>query len=74
MNSSIAILLVMALIMFSLDKSYSTDDESGNKCAKTKRRENVCRVCGNRSGNDEYYSECCESDYRYHRCLDLLRN
>nr|2M35_A Chain A, k-Ssm1a [Scolopendra subspinipes] len=51
-----------------------TDDESSNKCAKTKRRENVCRVCGNRSGNDEYYSECCESDYRYHRCLDLLRN
>nr|P0DPV3.1 RecName: Full=U-scoloptoxin(03)-Ssd1b; Short=U-SLPTX(03)-Ssd1b; AltName: Full=Toxin SSD1084; Flags: Precursor [Scolopendra dehaani] len=71
MKSSMAVLLVMGLIIFTLDKCYSTDDKPIGKCGE-KQRSKLCRVCHNRSGIDNYYSGCCIYDGTYFMCLDML--
>nr|I6S3A0.1 RecName: Full=Kappa-scoloptoxin(03)-Ssm1c; Short=Kappa-SLPTX(03)-Ssm1c; AltName: Full=Kappa-scoloptoxin-Ssm1c; Short=Kappa-SLPTX-Ssm1c; Flags: Precursor [Scolopendra mutilans]AFM55017.1 putative K+ channel inhibitor 8 [Scolopendra subspinipes] len=73
MKSWMAILLVMALIIFTLDNCYSTDDKPIGKCGD-RQRNKLCLVCQDRSQIDYYYTECCIYDQTYYMCLDMLRH
>nr|I6R1R9.1 RecName: Full=Kappa-scoloptoxin(03)-Ssm1b; Short=Kappa-SLPTX(03)-Ssm1b; AltName: Full=Kappa-scoloptoxin-Ssm1b; Short=Kappa-SLPTX-Ssm1b; Flags: Precursor [Scolopendra mutilans]AFM55016.1 putative K+ channel inhibitor 7 [Scolopendra subspinipes] len=73
MKPSMAILLVIALIIFSLDKSYSANDKPIGKCGDAKRNK-PCLACSHRSSIADFYSKCCTYDAVYNGCLDKLRH
>nr|I6RU46.1 RecName: Full=Kappa-scoloptoxin(03)-Ssm1d; Short=Kappa-SLPTX(03)-Ssm1d; AltName: Full=Kappa-scoloptoxin-Ssm1d; Short=Kappa-SLPTX-Ssm1d; Flags: Precursor [Scolopendra mutilans]AFM55018.1 putative K+ channel inhibitor 9 [Scolopendra subspinipes] len=71
MKLSMAILLVMALIIFTLDKNYSSPKDLPS-CEKGIHRKVTCKQCNKRSDNDDDYTKCCKSFDAFITCGFLL--